>query len=191
MISWAWVDSSGVCMGSGVCMEGDEPLVQANMPNTFTFIANRPGFVRSGQGWVYDFNNQTWSQLPPVLPTLQQLKTAKLALLDDLAWNKRQFFTYDGETDAFCDRARGPIVDALTSRNILTTMTGTEPPPQSWQLSATAWRTWGTAELINYGLAIGNFVQSNFDYKLSLANQINAASNETQLNNINITVGWP
>jgi hypothetical protein len=191
MVRWAWIDADGLCTAAGTCPPGSETWAQDNLPPGQLFVTGRPEQVRAGQRWVYDALAETWSQLPEPVPTLAALKAAKSAQLDAVAWDRRQFFGYDGEPDAFCDRARGPVVEALTARRILQEEGGVEPPAQNWQLSATAWRTWNTAQLSAYGLAVAAAVQANFDHKQTLALAIQAAADAPALDAIDITTGWP
>ncbi len=185
MVYWAWIDSEGLCVAHGQCAEENITYAVNNVPSGLSYTT-RPQNVTSRNHWYYDSVAETWTQILPPGPTLNDLKTEKIRVLDTIAEKKREFFVYDGEPEAFCEVARSAVNEAIAFRNLFNITTAAE-----WQLGRVSWRMWDLNDLILYAGAIGLWVQQNFNYKKQLADQILAATTDTELNSIDITAGWP
>lgn len=121
------------------------------------------------------------------IPTLDELKATKTKALADYRWQRTQIMNYDGETDVPAD----PALSVITSIAVGEQFAPSNGATRTFKLKANVFRTWNVTQIVTYGIAIGNHVQACFNREKALYAQVQAAADESALNAIDITVGWP
>lgn len=124
-----------------------------------------------------------WIEPEPEVDTVEQ----RLAALADYRWTKTQTMpSYDGATDVPADTARSVVTSKVLAAQFMTDEQKLER--HAFKLKPGEWRDWNVPDLVNYGLAIGVYMQLCFDREAALEASIIAASDPAS---IDITIGWP
>lgn len=123
-----------------------------------------------------------WVDPEPEVDTAEQ----RLAALADYRWTKTQTMpSYDGATDVPADTARSVVTSKVLAAQFMTEEQKLER--HAFKLKPGEWRDWNLPDLINYGLAIGVYMQLCFDREATLEAEIIAAYPAP----VDITTGWP
>ena len=124
----------------------------------------------------------TWVEPEPVVPTVAD----RLQALADLRWTKTQTMpSYDGAIDVPADTARSVVTSKVLAAQFMTEEQKLER--HAFKLKPGEWRDWNLPDLINYGLAIGVYMQLCFDREAALEADIIAAYPAP----VDISTGWP
>lgn len=121
-------------------------------------------------------------EVPPPTPSIEQ----RLSELADYRWTKTQTMpSYDGATDVPADTARSVVTSKVLAAQFMTEEQKLER--HAFKLKPGEWRDWNLPDLINYGLAIGVYMQLCFDREAALEGEIIAAYPAP----VDISTGWP
>ena len=124
----------------------------------------------------------TWVEPESVIETVEQ----RLTTLADYRWTKTQTMpSYDGADDVPADTARSVVTSKVLAAQFMTEEQKLER--HAFKLKPGEWRDWNLPDLVNYGLAIGVYMQLCFDREAALEAEIIIAHPEP----VNITTGWP
>lgn len=124
----------------------------------------------------------SWVEPEPVAVPLEQ----RLAELADHRWHRTQTMPqYDGAVDVPADTARSVVTSKVLAAQFMTEEQKLER--HAFKLKPGEWRDWNLSDLINYGLAIGAYMQLCFDREAALEAEIIAAYPAP----VDITTGWP
>lgn len=134
-------------------------------------------------GWTYNEGNFSKPYID-----LEQLKEEKRKLIADTRWEKTQYFTYDGEVTQ-ASNSISALIGAIVSRQLYAQVNGAEPPDQVWKLNNTAFRTFNTAQLVQFGFEVQSYINKCFEYEETLSTLINNAQCEEDLDCIDLS--WP
>lgn len=120
------------------------------------------------------------------LPTLEQLRTAKLAVLAAYRWQREIGGCVVGGVTVRTDRESQAL---LTGAAVAAMLEGAGYEV-TWK-AMSGWVTLTGAETIGLASAVRTHVQACFDRERVLALEIEAAGTAQQLDLIDITSGWP
>ena len=119
-----------------------------------------------------------------VLPPVEQTRTARLAELAALRWDKQQIVAWNGRSVPADDVTTGRIVASIVRAQVA----GGAGFPIRWKLGDSDFVDLSLADLTGYGIAIGAHLQACYDHEADLAAQVAASADPTS---IDITAGWP
>lgn len=123
-----------------------------------------------------------WVDPEPWVETVEE----RLAALADYRWTRTQTMpSYDGAADVPADTARSVVTSKVLAAQFMTDEQKLER--HAFKLKPGEWRDWNLPDLINYGLAIGVYMQLCFDREAALEGEIIAAYPAP----VDITTGWP
>lgn len=124
-----------------------------------------------------------WVDPEPPVVTVEE----RVAELADFRWQKTQTMpTYDGATDVPADTARSVITSKIMAAQFMTPEQ--QMTPASFKLKPGEWRSWTIPDLVNYGKAIGDYMQRCFDREEVLEAELRAAEDPAT---VDLTQGWP
>lgn len=152
------------------------------VPNGFRLVA----IDSNVQGnWVW--NGSTFEDPnPPVPPTFEQLKEIKLSSLANIRWAKETGgTTFNGMPLATDLTSQTKYVGAVVAAQISPLMT------LKWKLSNGTFVDLDAAAITQVAMAVRAHIQACFDKEAELQALIEAAVDQTELDAIDITVGWP
>lgn len=127
----------------------------------------------------------TMPPAPPVL-TFAEKKAAKLAELADVRWQH--------ETGGMVFNGYEVSTDVISQTKIIGAVVGVQIDPTAtikWKMADGEFVTLDAAALVALGSAIRAHVQACFDNEAALASLISVAADEADLDEIDLTAGWP
>ena len=150
-------------------------------------VAAAPGAAPAGKATLWA---DGWIFVDPPAPTYPPAVAApleqRLAELADHRWHRTQTMPqYDGAVDVPADTARSVVTSKVLAAQFMTEEQKLER--HAFKLKPGEWRDWNLSDLINYGLAIGAYMQLCFDREAALEAEIIAAYPAP----VDITTGWP
>ncbi len=183
LVTYYLVDGAGYWTGQTRQMEDG-----VGVPGGYALMSSAPPSLTASQWARADGDKWVKTTVDPnPAPSLADLKAGKCKTLADYRWQRTQVMDYDGETDVPAD----PAMSVITSIAVVEQLIPSNGATRTFKLKAGVFRTWNVTQIITYGMAIGNHVQSCFNHEASLYAQIEAAQNATALNAIDIFAGWP
>lgn len=145
------------------------------------------GYRFNGIPYYEEDENGIINQIYPVeeIP-LSEIKSEKLALLDQKRWEVEvggmNFGPFYIRTDANSTaKMTAAFISAALDPNYMV---------PNWEVSPGNFVTLDNQTILALGTAVRQFIQSTFDHKKDLADQIEAAQNVQELDAIDIYDGW-
>lgn len=138
-----------------------------------------------GQTAFTGLENGNWV-IRTALPTFEELKNQKLQLLASIRWEKETGgMTFNGMSLATDPISQTKYVGAVVAAQISPLMT------LKWKLSDGTFVDLDAAAITQVAMAVRSHIQACFDKEAEYIGLINSAVNQTELDAIDITVGWP
>lgn len=154
-------------------------------PTPNSILVNVTGFAAIG--WVWDGQNFI-NPNPPVVvvPTFEELKQKKLNQLAALRWEKETAgTTFNSMSFATDPISQTKYVGAVVAAQMSPLLT------LKWKLSDGTFVDLDAASITQVAMAVRAHIQACFDREAELIDLIELAVDEEDLNNIDITTGWP
>lgn len=138
-------------------------------------------------GWVWD-GQDFINPNPPVVivPTFEELKQKKLNQLAALRWEKETAgTTFNSMSFATDPISQTKYVGAVVAAQMSPLLT------LKWKLSDGTFVDFDAASITQVAMAVRAHIQACFDKEAEYIELINLAVDQTELDAIDITVGWP
>lgn len=138
-------------------------------------------------GWIWDGENFINPNPPVVIvPTFEDLKQKKILDLANFRWEKETGgTTFNGMPLATDPTSQTKYVGAVVAAQISPLMT------LKWKLSDGTFVDLDASAITQVAMAVRSHIQACFDKEAELLALIETATNQTELDAIDITTGWP
>ena len=164
-------------------LEADLGSGQETLPFTYN-PADTSGLTPQVTAWLAA--NPSFTPDSYVPPSLETNKTTLYAALSDYRFGKETGGITFGSTPIKTDRSTSAI---LTSAYIKATENSSFTV--NWKVADGVFATLDASTIITISNAVEAHVQACFDREKALSDLIAAASNQSELDAIDITTGWP